>query len=107
MCLYIFVGRFSVGLRRAQLRCAALCNARFLARFARYAAFCIARFLARFARYAAFCIARFLARFARYAAFCIARFLARCMSSNLSLLRSGLPPSLLAVAPTSCLPRAL
>ncbi len=41
---------FCAALRCATLRCAALrlfCNARFLARFARYAAFCIARFLAR------------------------------------------------------------
>ncbi len=37
----------------------------------------------------AVCNARFLARFARYAAFCIARFLARCLHSDLSLLRSG------------------
>ncbi len=41
--------------RGEAVRCAtAFCNARFLARFARYAAFCIARFLARFARYATF-----------------------------------------------------
>ncbi len=63
MCLYIFVGSFSVGLRLAkttELR-TTLCNARFLAR----------------------CL--------RYAAFCIARFLARCLFPDLSLLRSGLP----------------
>ncbi len=41
-------------------------------------------------RYAALCNARFLARFARYAAFCIARFLARSLSSDLPVLRSGL-----------------
>ncbi len=40
-------------------------------------------------RYAALCIARFLARFARYAAFCIARFLARFLHSDLSPLRLG------------------
>ncbi len=65
--------------------------------------FCNARFLARFARYAAFCIARLLARFARYAAFCIARFLARCLRSDLLLLRSGLSlVSLLALKPLGC-----
>ncbi len=40
-----------------------------------------------------FCNARFLARFARYAAFCIARLLARFLHSDLPVLRSGLTPS--------------
>ncbi len=53
-----------------------------------------------------FCNARFLARFARYAAFCIARFLARCMFSGHSARPLCLLPSLSAVATTSCLPRA-
>ncbi len=44
MCLYLLRSGFSVGLRRGALRATRLfCDARFLARFARYAAFCIAR----------------------------------------------------------------
>ncbi len=66
-----------------------------------------------FAALRLFCNARFLARFARFAALYNARFLARSLRSDLSLSRSGLLqvslPALrfLAVTPTSsCLPRA-